>query len=50
MLQTIKVHKNLHYLTDRLPKSNYQNGYEYDGSKKMSQSTKQKQLTQASQP
>jgi len=29
MLQTIRVQKNLHYLTDRLPKSNYQNGYEH---------------------
>jgi len=27
LLKTIKAHKNLHYLTDRLPKSNYNNGH-----------------------
>ena len=26
LLQTIRANKNLHYLTDRLPKSNYKNG------------------------
>jgi hypothetical protein len=29
-------------LTDRLPKSNYQNGYEYESNKKMNQSAKGK--------
>lgn len=29
LLKTIRAHKNLHYLTDRLPKSNYNNGHEY---------------------
>jgi hypothetical protein len=24
LLKTIRAHKNLHYLTDRLPKSNYE--------------------------
>lgn len=27
LLQTIRANKNLHYLTDRLPKSNYANGH-----------------------
>lgn len=42
MLETIRVHKNLHYLTDRLPKSNYNNGYEYEKVSKLNQSTKSK--------
>jgi serine/threonine protein kinase len=28
LLKTIRANKNLHYLTERLPKSNYENGYE----------------------
>jgi NIMA (never in mitosis gene a)-related kinase 1/4/5 len=27
LLKTIRANKNLHYLTDRLPKSNYNNGH-----------------------
>lgn len=42
MLKTIRAHKNLHYLTDRLPKSNYQNGHEYEKVPALSQSTKTK--------
>jgi len=42
LLQTIRANKNLHYLTDRLPKSNYANGYEYEKMTKLSQSTKVK--------
>lgn len=42
LLQTIRAHKNLHYLTDRLPKSNYNNGHEYEKNPKLSQSTKDK--------
>lgn len=40
LLQTIRANKNLHYLTDRLPKSNYANGHEYEKNPKLSQSTK----------
>lgn len=36
------AHKNLHYLTDRLPKSNYNNGHEYEKITKLNQSTKEK--------
>ena len=36
------ANKNLHYLTDRLPKSNYANGHEYEKVAKLSQSTKAK--------
>jgi hypothetical protein len=32
----------LHYLTDRLPKSNYNNGHEQETNPKLSQSTKDK--------
>jgi len=32
LLKTIRVDKKLHYLTDRLPKSNYNNGHEYEKS------------------
>ena len=42
MLKTIRAPKNLHYLTDRLPKSNYENGHEYEKVPKMNQSTKAK--------
>ena len=42
LLKTIRANKNLHYLTDRLPKSNYQNGHEYEKQQKMSLSTKEK--------
>ena len=42
MIGTIRAHKNLHYLTDRLPKSNYNNGHEYEKVQKMSQSSKTK--------
>lgn len=42
LLKTIRAHKNLHYLTDRLPKSNYNNGHEYEKVSKLSQSTKDK--------
>lgn len=48
MLKTIRAHKNLHYLTDRLPKSNYNNGHEYEKVPKMSQSTKAKNPSQPS--
>ena len=41
-MKTIRAHKNLHYLTDRLPKSNYQNGHEYEKNTKLSMSTKDK--------
>jgi hypothetical protein len=30
LLKTIRANKNLHYLTERLPKSNYENGYEVE--------------------
>jgi serine/threonine protein kinase len=40
LLQTIRVNKNLHYLTDRLPKSNYANGHEHEKVQKLNQSTK----------
>ena len=30
LLKTIRAHKNLHFLTERLPKSNYENGYEVE--------------------
>lgn len=36
------MNKNLHYLTDRLPKSNYENGYEIERTSKLSQSSKPK--------
>jgi serine/threonine protein kinase len=42
LLKTIRAHKNLHYLTDRLPKSNYANGHEYEKVTKLSMSTKDK--------
>lgn len=42
LLKTIRANKNLHYLTDRLPKSNYKNGIEYEKVPKLSQSTKAK--------
>ena len=42
LLKTIRANKNLHYLTDRLPKSNYNNGHEYEKVSKLSQSTKAK--------
>jgi hypothetical protein len=42
LLKTIRANKNLHYLTDRLPKSNYNNGHEYEKNQKLSQSTKDK--------
>lgn len=42
LLKTIRANKNLHYLTDRLPKSNYKNGIEYEKVAKLSQSTKAK--------
>lgn len=41
LLKTIRAHKNLHYITDRLPKSNYNNGHEHQ-QVKLSQSTKDK--------
>lgn len=41
-MQTIRANKNLHYLTDRLPKSNYANGHEHEKVQKLSQSTKAK--------
>ena len=41
-MKTIRAHKNLHYLTDRLPKSNYANGHEYEKVQKLSMSTKDK--------
>lgn len=40
-MKTIRAHKNLHYLTDRLPKSNY-DGENEGGIGKASQSGKQK--------
>jgi hypothetical protein len=42
LLKTIRANKNLHYLTDRLPKSNYNNGHEHEKMAKLSQSTKGK--------
>lgn len=42
LLKTIRAHKNLHYITDRLPKSNYNNGHEQQKLQKLSQSTKDK--------
>jgi hypothetical protein len=42
LLKTIRANKNLHYLTDRLPKSNYQNGYEYEKNPKLNLSAKGK--------
>jgi hypothetical protein len=41
-LKTIRVNKKLHYLTDRLPKSNYQNGFEYEKNAKLNLSAKGK--------
>ena len=41
-MKTIRANKNLHYLTDRLPKSNYQNGHEYEKVPKLNQSAKGK--------
>ena len=43
-MKTIRANKNLHYLTDRLPKSNYNNGHEYEKGQKFSQSTKDKNI------
>jgi NIMA (never in mitosis gene a)-related kinase len=43
LLRTIRVNKNLHYLTDRLPKSNYDNGHEIEKNNKLTpNTTKQK--------
>jgi len=42
-LRTIRPNKKLHYLTDTLPKSNYNNGVEEEDRKgKLSKSTKTK--------
>lgn len=40
LLQTIRVNKNLHYLTERMPMSNYENGHEVVRSHKSSKQTK----------
>lgn len=42
LLKTIRANKNFHYLTDRLPKSNYQNGHEYEKNQKLNMSAKGK--------
>lgn len=47
-MKTIRAHKNLHYLTDRLPKSNYNNGHEYEKVPKLNQSAKTKNPSQPS--
>ena len=35
LLQTIRADKKLHYLTDRLPQSNYQNGFDINREKSL---------------